>query len=222
MREIFENIGGVFNTDVAELRYKCLHTQMLVFDWDGVFNDGKKGGQYVSGFSESDAMAVNMMRFGIYLLTGKIAFISIITGAENTLAQSWAAKNHFNAVCFRALHKIEAVKMLSDAENISLGRVAFFFDDILDLSVAREVGVRFLINRKASPLFKQYCQKERLCDYITGHSGAENGVRETSELYLSLIDKFEQSIQKRTAYYGDYEDYLRQTRQIKTQKYDFS
>ena len=61
-----EFFKGVFITDVAIIQQKLQQVKAFIFDWDGVFNDGRKDIQGNSGFSEIDSMGINMMRFSYY------------------------------------------------------------------------------------------------------------------------------------------------------------
>ncbi len=60
--EKFTAAGGSFVTPVEELIQKLDECRAVVFDWDGVFNAGRKGQASSSGFSEVDSMGTNMLR----------------------------------------------------------------------------------------------------------------------------------------------------------------
>jgi 3-deoxy-D-manno-octulosonate 8-phosphate phosphatase (KDO 8-P phosphatase) len=209
----FIQSGGRLNCKPAELKSKISRVKALLFDWDGIFNSGEKG-EIPSSFNEIDSMGVNMLRFGYYLNDGEIPYTAVVTGQNNKTAFDWAKREHLDAVYFHVKNKVELLHRLESKCGIHRDEVLFVFDDILDLSLAREAGVRMLVRHKANPLFIDYCIKNKLCDYTTHCSGSENAVREISELVLSAIGKFEETLEKRVAFEGDYLTYL-QKRNLK-------
>jgi len=213
---LFIQMGGEFNLPVKQLRQRLLNTKALIFDWDGVFNSGQKG-EIPSNFSEVDSMGVNMLRFGYYLLTHALPLTAIVTGETNETAMQWARREHLDAVYFQVKNKIEIAQLLEDKFRIEPHEIFFVFDDILDLSLAKEAGVRFLVKHQAKSLFIEYCRKNKLCDYITSRPGHENAIREISELSLHLIGKFDDTIEKRIEFDGDYSAYLQKRDAIGTQ-----
>ena len=104
-------------------------------------------------------------------------------------------------------------------ENITPNQVAYFFDDVLDLSVAEVCGLRILVNRKENPLFVNYCLKNNLVDYLTASQGGQFAVREASELLIALNGNFDAIITGRKNYLKDYATYIKDRKEIKTQFY---
>ena len=206
---LFESHGGQFVTPANLFRGKLKNIKALLFDWDGVFNSGAKG-EIPSNFNEADSMGINMLRFGYYMLLGKIPYTAIVTGETNQTAFKWAKRECFDDVFFQVKNKVELLSRLKSTHNIKPDQVLFVFDDVLDLSLAKEVGARFLVNRQANPLFVAYCIKHRLCDYLTYSSGNENALREVSEVVLDGIGKFDATIEERIAFDGVYSDFLKE------------
>ena len=66
--QAYQQQGGVFITPPSVLIEKLSKVKALLFDWDGVFNDGRKTQTSGSGFSEVDSMALNMLRFSLWLI----------------------------------------------------------------------------------------------------------------------------------------------------------
>jgi hypothetical protein len=64
-----------------------------------------------------------------------------------------------------------------------------------------------MINRAANPIFAEYCRENGMYDYITHCDGGNHGLREACEHTLDLMGRFEETIEKRTAFAGDYEKY---------------
>lgn len=205
--DIFTSNGGEFIMPPNMLKNKLQNIKALLFDWDGVFNSGEKG-EIPSSFSEVDSMGINMLRFGYYMISGQIPYTAIVTGETNQTAFKWAQRERLDNVFFQVKHKVDLLHLLKSEHNIEPEQILFVYDDILDLSLAREVGTRFLINRKANPLFNAYCIKHNLCDYLTFSSGNQYAIREITEVVLDAINKFESTIEERVLFDGIYKEFL--------------
>jgi 3-deoxy-D-manno-octulosonate 8-phosphate phosphatase (KDO 8-P phosphatase) len=186
----------------------------LIFDWDGIFNSGAKG-TVPSNFNEIDSMGINMLRFGIYLLHKTIPFTAIVTGENNETAFHWAKREHLDVIYYKVKDKKTILPELKKNYNILPEEILFVFDDILDLSLAKKTGLRFLVRHASNPLFTEYCRQNHLCDYITRNSGDQKALREISELSLYLTGKFTETIEGRIRFDGPYNDFL----QLKTKRH---
>lgn len=199
---------GDFISSPPTLKQKLKQVKAFVFDWDGVFNDGRKNLEGHSGFTETDSMGVNMMRFSFFLQHKQLPPTAIITGENNQLAFSFAKRENLDAVYYKAPNKEYALMHLCQQYRISPADVLFVFDDVLDFSVAKLAGVRFMIGRSANPLLSEFATERRLVDYITKHSGNENGVREVSEIVMSMSNNFDVALELRMKYAEAYKDYI--------------
>lgn len=203
----FLNIGK-FIEDKNNIVAKLNKIKAIIFDWDGVFHNGYKTDNSISSFSEADSMGINMLRFSYYLKNNTIPYTAIITGENNKTASYFAKREHFNQVFLKIKNKIEVLDWLTKHEGFTNEEVLFVFDDILDLSIAKVCGLRFLVNRHASFMFKSYCKQHNLCDYITRNSGGNHAIREICELSIALLGNYDQVLDSRIAYTADYSDYL--------------
>lgn len=215
----FSDLGGKFVTPPESLALKLKSVQALVFDWDGVFNDGSKGTGSASLFSEADSMGTNMLRYGLWLQNARMPAAVVITGERNRTAVEFAEREHFNAIFAGIGNKRKAVEHICAEYNLSPDALACVFDDINDLSMAERCGVRCLVNRRASPLFREYVRDHGHCDYITGQRSGQNAVREISELFLGLCGLFGSVVDSRTAVDQPYRDYLERRQAIVTRVY---
>ena len=213
--DIFRSNGGEFITPPKKLKDKLNNIKAILFDWDGVFNSGEKG-EIPSSFNEVDSMGINMLRFGYYMISGHIPYTAIVTGETNQTAFKWAKRERLNNVFFQVKHKVDLLSQLKTEHGIEPDQVLFVYDDILDLSLAKEVGARFLVNRKANPLFNAWCIKNNLCDYITYSSGNENAIREISEVILDALGKFDLTIEERIFFDGIYRQFLDEKMKLTT------
>lgn len=214
-----ENFKGVFVTDASIIKPKLQRIKAFVFDWDGVFNNGRKDIEGNSSFSEVDSMGVNMMRFSYYLLHNILPVCIIITGENNKLAISFAQREGFHSVFYKMLNKKLALEHLCEQHNISAEEVLFVFDDVLDFPVAQRAGVRCMIGRSATTLLQEFAMKNLLVDYITQNDGGSYAVREVAELIMMLQGNFETAIENRMHFTGDYKEYLKLRNSTATEFY---
>ena len=114
VNELFAQNGGKFITPSFRIAEKLPDVVSLIFDWDGVFNDGQKSEANSSPFSEVDSMGINMLRFSFFLKYGIIPACFIITGESNPIAVRFANREKFNAVYFRTKDKAVALNHLSE------------------------------------------------------------------------------------------------------------
>lgn len=217
VEKLFSTIGGEFLIHSAKIRKKYQNIKAFIFDWDGVFNDGVKYSTDGSLFSEPDSMGTNMLRFDRWRATQQIPFTFIVTGANNLKAIEFAKREHFNGVFLNYKNKREALNHITSHYSISPDEIAFFFDDILDLGLARECGLSFCIRRDASQLFMEYLRDEKMCHYITGNEGGKHAVREVVELLLGVNRTYKTTIERRIAFEGSYTQYLTQRSEIETE-----
>ena len=201
------------------MREKLAKIKAILMDWDGVFHSGHKNELKSSSFSEADSMGVNMLRFGIWLQQQEMPFVGIISGEDNVTARFWAAREHINSTFSSVKNKVEILPYLKEHHNIEPDEILFVYDDILDLSLAKEVGFRVLINRKANPLFVEYCREKGYYDFVTHNDGGNHGLREACELVLDAMGRFEETIDKRMEFSGDYSKYNNQRLELGTRNF---
>ncbi len=212
--------GTQFVLGTGELTAKLKGVKALIFDWDGVFHSGYKSENQSSLFSEADSMGVNMLRFAYSLINdGEIPYTAIITGENNKTAFYWAAREHLNDVFFKIKDKVEILNWLMENKGVKKEEVLFVFDDILDLSMAKECGVRYLINRDASLALHSYCKENKMCDLITANDGGNHAVRELSELTISLLGNWNTVVNERVKFKGEYAPYIKKRQEIETKFY---
>jgi len=211
----FESIGGNFVTPPAEIASVLKDCRGVVFDWDGVFNSGRKGVSSESDFSEADSMGTNMLRFGMWRSIGKLPLTAIISGENNKSAIRFAGRECFDSVYTGIKDKRQVIEHLSDQNSIDAKELICVFDDINDLGMAELCGVRLLVRRNASPLLRRYATQRSLCDYVTG--SIDFAVREVCEVLLGLSGSHDDVVQSRVAYDKEYQRYF-QARQATTTK----
>ena len=219
MKEIenaYLNIGGRFIIPIAELKKKLPNIKAFIFDWDGVFNNGQKNNTGGSNFSEVDSMGTNLLRYSHFMKNGQLPLTAVISGENNETAFYFCKRECFNYSFFKVAAKLNALNFICEKENIKPSEVAYFFDDVLDLSMAEVCGVRILVNQKANPLFVDHCIKNNLVDYLSANSGGSFAVREASELLIALNENFTDVINNRKNSTADYKTYIEKRKAVKT------
>ena len=205
---ITERFKGSFVTEPLEIQQKLSKIKAFVFDWDGVFNNGFKNASGSSPFSEVDAMGTNMIRFNHCLRNNVNPFVAIISGESNTAAFTLAKREHFHSVYCSIKHKMDALDHFCKTHNLKYEEVAFVFDDILDLSVAKVVGLRIMVSRACNPLLIDFAVQHNMVDYLTANEGNHHAVRETAELIVGLSGLYHETLENRIDYTATYQEYL--------------
>lgn len=219
MKEIenaYLNIGGRFIIPITEFKKKLPNIKAFIFDWDGVFNNGQKNNTGGSNFSEVDSMGTNLLRYSHFMKNGQLPLTAVISGESNETAFYFCKRECFNYSFFKVAAKLNALNFICEKENIKPNEVAYFFDDVLDLSMAEVCGVRILVNQKANPLFVDHCIKNNLVDYLSANSGGNFAVREASELLIALTENFTEVINNRKNSTADYKTYIEKRKTVKT------
>jgi 3-deoxy-D-manno-octulosonate 8-phosphate phosphatase (KDO 8-P phosphatase) len=207
---------GDFRIPAETIRKKLQSIKAFVFDWDGVFNAGEKNEAGSSSFNEVDSMGVNLLRFSHWLATGKIPVTAVISGEKNASSFYLSSREHFEACYFKVSHKTDALKHLCSTHHLVPEEVAFIFDDVLDLSMAKECGLRFLVNRPGPSLFRNYVLANNLTDYVSSNFSGDYPVREITEIISALRGNLETTLEHRITYSTRYQEYLLQRNSTET------
>ena len=142
----FKEEGALLGASDAELKERIASIRMLIFDWDGVFNNGFKDSSGSSSFSEIDSMGINLLRYGLYRTSGNLPRAYVLSGASNASARAFAEREHFDGVYLNHKNKLDAFQRMLEKHRIKKEETAFFFDDVLDLGVAEQVGFRVFMD----------------------------------------------------------------------------
>jgi 3-deoxy-D-manno-octulosonate 8-phosphate phosphatase (KDO 8-P phosphatase) len=216
-----EHFNGQFITLPDAFKLKMLNVKAIVADWDGVFNDGSKSAERSSGFSEPDSLGLNMFRFWYWMETKTFLPIAIVTGEPNESAKMLAKREKFNGLYFGVKDKLSAMQHFCTTNHLNLSDVAVLFDDIIDVSMLKDSGLRFMVNRPGPLAFKEYIAQNHLADYITSAYGGHGAIREIAELLLVMNGSLEKVIEERVRY-THFKEYLeaRNSIQLSAFKWD--
>ncbi len=194
LEDHFNTAGGQFISSAFTMQKKLEGIKAFVFDWDGVFNDGSKLSTAGSGFSEVDSAGMRLLRYAYFLKNKHNVPLAIITGAENPSAKWFLEKQSGNALYQKAIDKNVALQHFCNKHSLKPSEVCFVYDDVIDLKIANQCGLKFCIGRLANPLFMNYVEEHGLADYITASQGNEHGVREVCELLVGLYGNYSHCI----------------------------
>lgn len=219
LTKTFEKVGGEFISPFSIIAERLAKVEAFIFDWDGVFNDSTKHSNFGSPFAEVDAMGTNMLRFSHFLRHGNVPKTFVVTGEQNDSGRQLAEREHFDGFFSKIKDKKIALDYITSEYGISPDSVCFFFDDILDLSVAKEVGLRMMVRHLGSPMFDQYVKNGDFGDYISGNIGGAGAVREHCELLIGANENFDDTLHHRITYSETYQQYLSERQSQNTQYY---
>jgi len=219
LENLYMGLGGRFITPAVDIQKKLAGIKAFVFDWDGVFNNGQKTSTSGSAFSEVDSMGTNLLRYSHFLRHRTLPLVSVISGEKNDTALYFSKRESFHHSFYRVANKLKALEFLCEKEKLVPQQIAYFFDDVLDLSIAEVCGLRLMVNQKANPLFANYCIKNKLVDYLSASPGGQFAVREMSELLVGLNENYDTAIADRKNYSANYATYIEQKRRVNTDYY---
>jgi len=191
----------------------------LILDWDGVFTDGRKTAAGDSSFSEIDLMGLNLLRFGFFLQTGRMLRTAIVTGERNPTAEHVALREHFDHFIYYCKNKKNSIPILSEAWASTSSRWMFVFDDVLDLNLAKEVGLRAMVVRPQTTGTKKFAVDRNLVDFEVPESC---GIRHFCEKTLDQVGIFEKVLNHRIDWTSEYQLYWNQRNHISTKIVDNS
>ncbi|MEJ0055391.1 MAG: phosphatase [Bacteroidota bacterium] len=212
--KLFEKEGGEFISPPSVFIDKLKNIKAVLFDWDGVFNDGFKNAGDGSIFSEVDAMGTNLLRYALWRIHGKIPVSAVMTGENNPAAVHLARRESFHVVYSKIRDKASMFKSFCETYKLRPSEVLFFFDDVLDLEVARQCGVRIMIGRRSNVMLREFAGKSGFADYITKNDGGYHGVREGAELSIGLLGQFDEVVNNRMVFSQNYQNYLADRRKV--------
>jgi 3-deoxy-D-manno-octulosonate 8-phosphate phosphatase (KDO 8-P phosphatase) len=222
LQNTFESLGAEFLLPQYKISEKLQTIKAFVFDWDGVFNKGEKNGGGSSSFNEIDSMGTNLLRFSYFLQNKILPFTAVISGEKNETAFYLSKREHFSASYFKMPNKIIALEHFCHQHQIKPFEICYFFDDVLDLPVARVAGLRIFIPRRATMQLTRFVKQNHLADYITGCTADNYAVREACEMLMTANGLYERAITLRMNYDDLYKKYTEERNNITTDFYSLS
>ena len=156
--------------------------ELIVFDVDGVFTDGRilidHTGKESKSFNVRDGHGVRMLlHYGIQ--------VAVLSGRKSQAVDVRMEELGVDDVLQGHADKRSAFNTLVQSKNLSNEQVAYVGDDIVDVQAMQLAGISFAV-ADAHPWVKQQA------DIITQNAGGHGAVREICELILDtkgLLDK---------------------------------
>jgi Low specificity phosphatase (HAD superfamily) len=210
----------MFNSFISkeEIQIRLSKIRCILLDWDGVFNNGYKHTEG-SGFSETDSMGLNLFRYFLFRKNHANPFCAIISGEKNDTAFYYANREHLHACYFKIKDKSIALNDFKKRWNLNNDEIVYFFDDVLDLPVARCVGLRAYIHHPSRAHFLDFLKNENLCDVYSDLGGDNAALREIFENLMVLGNDFSSIMLSREIYDGRYAEYIKQRNSVHTEFY---
>ena len=206
--KVFTTNGLRTTAPETELLRRLARTKAVLFDWDGVFNDGFKDAEGGSPFSEVGSMGVNLLRFALWLRNGHLPKAAVITGQHNPYAERFAQRERLHGVFMGFTNKPEAFDAFLAKHGLQADEVAFFFDDVLDLPVAARCGLRIMIGSPVTAWLVEQVIARGEVDIVTSNSGGSNGLREATDAVMALLGVGRDVLAHRAGYTETYQRYL--------------
>lgn len=148
--------------------------QLLAFDVDGVFTDGRfylsNDGVESKAFSTQDG-------YGIRRLLDAGVAVAVISGRKSAAVEQRMQELGVQYIVQGCADKIAAFETITAELGISDAQCAYVGDDIPDLPLLRKVGVSFAVANAVTELHAE-------CDYSTQALGGFGAVREVCDRVL--------------------------------------
>lgn len=148
--------------------------QMVVFDVDGVFTDGRI---WINHLGEESKSFHVRDGHGIRMLLHYDVQVAVLSGRESKAVNARMQELGVTDVMQGHIDKRSAFSELVNSKNIPSEKVAFVGDDIIDVPAMQLAGLSFAV-ADAHEWVKSHA------DHITQELGGHGAVREVCELIL--------------------------------------
>ena len=161
--------------NAASLTNTAAQIELVVFDVDGVFTDGRiwinHAGEETKSFNVRDGHGVRLLiHYGVQ--------VAVLSGRESSAVDARMRELGVNDVLQGQIDKRAAFTELLAGKNLSAQQAAFVGDDIIDVPAMQVCGLSFAV-ADAHPWAQDHA------DYTTQARGGFGAVREVCELILS-------------------------------------
>ena len=148
--------------------------KLLGLDVDGVLTDGSISyndlGQEIKTFNAKDGQ-------GIAMLTKLGINVVIITARTSTIVQKRATDLGIQYVYQGVMNKLEKLEELRKALNLTYEEIAYMGDDLPDIPILQQVGIKACPNDAVTEV-------KQICNFKSTKDGGRGAVRElTDQIY---------------------------------------
>ena len=158
-----------------ELKAIAKKIKLVAFDVDGVLTDGSltflEDGREIKTYNAKDGL-------GVVMLSKSNIITSIITARDNNVVKLRAQQLDIKELYMGQKNKVLALKELCEKYNLNLDEVAYMGDDLPDLCVLREVGLKCCPKDAVN-------QVKEICNFVSNFTGGRGAVRELCDFILN-------------------------------------
>ena len=160
--------------DVIE---KAKKVKLLILDVDGVLTEGSiiydSRGRELKFFNVKDGL-------GVFLLTQEGIPVVILSARDSKVVRRRAKDMHIKGI-YCGYPKEPYLDKILKEHNVALDEVCFIGDDLIDIEIAKKVGLSVAV-ADASSQFK------KVASFTTENRGGRGAVREVVEMLLKAKD----------------------------------
>lgn len=171
------------NEDIAK------NIKLVAFDVDGVMTDGSltfdEDGKEIKTYNAKDGL-------GIVMLAKSGIITSIITARDNNTVKHRAKVLNIQELFMGQKNKISALNELMKKHNLKTAEIAYMGDDLPDMCVLKEVGLKCCPNDAVERV-------KEICNFICTKNGGRGAVRELCDFILNAKGISYEMISKPTA-----------------------
>jgi len=159
--------------ELSELLEKLKKVKVLIMDVDGVLTDDKlyigPDGFEIKCFNVGDGLAAWFARrigLGLAIISSRASKATLTRAEELNIEH-----------IYQDYDKLASYENLKKKTGLSDGEFAFIGNDLLDIQLAKSVGVGICVANSIPEL-------KKVCWYVTKKDGGEGAVREVIELIM--------------------------------------
>lgn len=147
--------------------------KFIVFDFDGVFTDGKiyytNDGTQMKYYNVRDGQGISLLR--------KKYKIGLISSHDSTATRHIANHLKFNKISIGNENKLDILNNWIRIMKINYDDVCYIGDDIVDIPIMEKVKMSICPNDAVDDV-------KKICNYICKSKGGYGAVREICEMIL--------------------------------------
>ncbi|MEM8844107.1 MAG: HAD hydrolase family protein [Pseudomonadota bacterium] len=167
-----------------EIYSAAKNIELVVFDIDGVFTDGRiyiaNSGEESKAFNVRDGHGVRMLiHYGVD--------VAVISGRKSKAVEIRMQELDVKHVMQGHIDKNLAFAELAKLKGLEFSQMAFAGDDIIDVQAMRLSGLSFAVA-------DAHDWTQRHADVVTNNRGGEGAVREVCELILDAKGLLEKAL----------------------------
>ena len=175
--------------DIKKLREIAKDIKLVAFDVDGVMTDGSltftEDGKEIKTYNAKDGL-------GVVMLSKAGLITTIITARDNGTVKHRAKILNIQELYMGQKNKILALNELIEKYGIKKSQVAYMGDDLPDMCVLKEVGLKCCPNDAVERV-------KELCNFVCKKNGGKGAVRELCDFILNAKSITYEMLSKPTA-----------------------